>query len=66
MLRDCLATKEELRKVRSPMGLALNDREVGEIAVSIAAEMVAVRNGADPNAIRSMQYSPPFLQEDQD
>jgi xanthine dehydrogenase accessory factor len=58
MLRDGLATAEELRRVRSPMGLTLNDREVGEIAVSIAAEIVAVRNGADLGAIRSMQYTP--------
>jgi xanthine dehydrogenase accessory factor len=63
MLRDGLATKEELRRVRSPMGLTLGDREVGEIAVSIAAEIIAVRNGADLNAIRPMQYTPPFLAE---
>ncbi len=63
MLRDGLATAEELRRVRSPMGLTLNDREVGEIAVSIAAEMIAVRNGADLAGIRPMQYTPPFAKE---
>lgn len=61
LLREGLATPEELRRVRSPMGLTLNDREVGEIAVSIAAEMIAVRNGADLFAIRPMQYTPKFL-----
>ncbi len=66
MLREGLATKEALRRVHSPMGLALGDREVGEIAVSIAAELVAVRRGADLNAIRSMQYLPPFIREEQE
>jgi xanthine dehydrogenase accessory factor len=64
MLREGLATKEALRRVHSPMGLALGDREVGEIAVSIAAELVAVRRGVDRNAIRSMQYLPPFIREE--
>jgi xanthine dehydrogenase accessory factor len=64
LLREGLATPEELRRVRSPMGLTLNDSEVGEIAVSIAAEMVAIRNGADLAAIRPMQYTPNFLKGD--
>lgn len=61
LLREGLATKEQLRRVHSPLGLTLGDREVGEIAVSIAAELIAVRRGADLNTIRSMQYTPPFL-----
>jgi xanthine dehydrogenase accessory factor len=61
LLRQGLATKEQLRRVHSPLGLTLGDQEVGEIAVSIAAELIAVRRGADLNAIRSMQYTPPFL-----
>lgn len=63
LLRDGLATREELLRVRSPMGLTLGDREVGEIAVSIMAEIVAVRNGADLEGIRAMRYVPPVLQE---
>lgn len=63
MLREGLATKEELLRVRSPMGLTLGDREVGEIAVSIMAEIVAVRNGASFDSIRPMQYTPPFLRD---
>jgi xanthine/CO dehydrogenase XdhC/CoxF family maturation factor len=43
------------------MGLTLGDREVGEIAVSIMAEIVAIRNGADLFAIRPMRYTPPIL-----
>lgn len=62
LLRDELATKEELRRVRSPMGLNLGDREVGEIAVSVMAEITAVRNGVDPDSVRSMQYLPPCVQ----
>lgn len=61
MLRDGLATPEELARVRSPMGLTIGDREVGEIAVSIAAELIAVRRGVDPDSIRPMQYVPPFV-----
>ena len=63
LLKEGLATKEELRRVRSPMGLTLEDKEVGEIAVSIMAEIIAVRNGADLNNLRPMQYQPAFLNE---
>jgi xanthine dehydrogenase accessory factor len=61
LLREGLATPEQLRSVRSPMGLTIGDREVGEIAVSIMAEIVAVRNGADLSAIGPMQYLPPSV-----
>lgn len=61
LLREGWATKKQLLRVHSPLGLSLGDREVGEIAVSIAAELIAVRRGADLNAIRSRQYTPPFL-----
>jgi xanthine dehydrogenase accessory factor len=64
LLKEGLATPEELRRVRSPMGLTLGDREVGEIAVSIAAEMIAVRNAADLNSIRPMQYTPNYLRDE--
>lgn len=36
-----------LAQVRAPVGLALNAREPGEIAVSIVAELVAERHGAE-------------------
>lgn len=64
LMREGLATKEELRRVHSPMGLTLGDREVGEIAVSIAAELIAVRNGADLSALRPMGYTPSFLEDE--
>lgn len=61
MLREGLATPDELRRVHSPLGLTIGSREVGEIAVSIAAELVAVRRGTDLTAVRPHQYTPPFL-----
>lgn len=64
LLKAGLASPGELRRVRSPMGLTLGDREVGEIAVSIAAEMIAVRNNADLTAICPMQYTPNFLRNE--
>jgi xanthine dehydrogenase accessory factor len=61
LLRDGLATPDQLRKVHSPMGLALGDVEVGEIAVSIMAEIIAVRRGTELESIHSMQYLPPVV-----
>ncbi len=63
LLREGLATKEELRRVRTPMGLTIGDVDVGEIAVSIMAEVIAVRRGANLADIRPMQYTPPFLRD---
>lgn len=36
-----------LGQVRSPMGLSIGARSHGEIAISVVAEMIAVRRGAD-------------------
>jgi xanthine dehydrogenase accessory factor len=41
---------EKLNRIRTPIGLPINSRTPFEIAVSIAAEIVAVKNGA-PNLI---------------
>ena len=37
--------KERLKKIRTPVGLKINSRTPLEIAVSIAAEIIAVKNG---------------------
>jgi xanthine dehydrogenase accessory factor len=61
MLRDGLATAAELGRVRSPMGLAIGGREVGEIAVAIVAELVSVRRGRGEGPVDAMKYSPPSI-----
>jgi xanthine dehydrogenase accessory factor len=40
-------SEEKLRRVRSPMGLELNAETPEEIAVSILAEIIMLRNGGD-------------------
>jgi xanthine dehydrogenase accessory factor len=61
LLKDGMATAEELKRVHSPLGFDIGSREVGEIAVSIAAELVAVRRGVDPSTVKSLKYTPPFV-----
>ena len=39
--------KEKLNKIRAPVGLQINSRTPVEIAVSIAAEIIAVKNAAN-------------------
>ncbi|MCH9686816.1 MAG: XdhC family protein, partial [Deltaproteobacteria bacterium] len=37
----------DLSRVRAPMGLALGGRTPGEIAVSVVAELIAMRHGGE-------------------
>ncbi len=46
-------THEQLQRVRAPIGLEINSISVPEIAVSIAAELVAVRRGCADNEVGS-------------
>jgi xanthine dehydrogenase accessory factor len=50
-LKDEGLSTERLSRVRTPIGLAINSRTPEEIAVSIAAEIISVKNGkAEPPA----------------
>jgi xanthine dehydrogenase accessory factor len=45
-INEGVATAEEFRRVRTPMGLAIRSLTVEEIAVSVVSELIAVRRGA--------------------
>jgi len=59
-LREEGIPEEQLARIRTPIGIPINSRTPEEIAVSIAAEIIAVKNGAEatssrsPKAVRSM------------
>ncbi len=48
-IKKGLATKEQWDRIYSPVGLEINSQTVGEIAVSIAAQLVKVRNAKNKN-----------------
>ena len=48
-LRDMGITEETLAKVYAPIGLDINSKTVPEIAVSIAAQLIQVRNSTKPD-----------------
>ena len=50
---------DELAKVHAPLGLAIGAQTPEEIAVSILAEMVAVRRGIDPAQSKSLSMQLP-------
>jgi len=51
-IADGVCTAEDFRRIRSPMGVAIHSISVEEIAVSVVAELVAVRRGAlNPNSL---------------
>ncbi|MGE5126092.1 MAG: XdhC family protein [Betaproteobacteria bacterium] len=51
--------REELARVHAPLGLEIGAQTPDEIAVSILAEMIAVRRGVDPARARSMKMELP-------
>jgi xanthine dehydrogenase accessory factor len=53
--------REDLARVHAPLGLGIGARSPEEIAVSILAEMIAVRRGIDPAAVGSMKMEVPGL-----
>jgi xanthine dehydrogenase accessory factor len=51
-IKDGVATAEDFRRVHSPMGVAIRSVTVEEIAVSVVAELIAKRRGAEhPNSL---------------
>ena len=51
--------QEAFSHVHAPIGIDIRAREPGEIAVSIVAEMVAVRRGADSASYSEMKVTGP-------
>jgi xanthine dehydrogenase accessory factor len=51
--------REELARVHAPLGLEIGAQTPDEIAVSILAEMIAVRRGVDPSRSASMKMELP-------
>jgi len=58
-LKDLGMSPEELARVHAPLGLEIGAETPDEIAVSILAEMIAVRRGVDPAQARSMKMELP-------
>jgi xanthine dehydrogenase accessory factor len=58
-LREGGAKPEDLAAVHAPLGLEIGAQTPEEIAVSIMAEMIAVRRGVDPAKARSMSLELP-------
>jgi xanthine dehydrogenase accessory factor len=55
-IRDGVCTAEDFRRVHSPMGVAIHSVTVEEIAVSVVAELIATRRGAEhPNSLSVTQ-----------
>ncbi len=52
ILADTDVTEEELNRVHSPIGLELNAETPEEIAVSIMAEVIALRNGGTGKSMK--------------
>ncbi len=60
LIEEGLATREEIERVVSPIGLAIGAQTVQEIAVSIVAQLIAVRRQGRLDA-EAMNYLPAGL-----
>ncbi|BAL26187.1 XdhC family protein [Azoarcus sp. KH32C] len=54
-LREFDLSAEQLAALRGPAGLYIGSRTPGEIAVSVAAELVAVKNGVAPERVLNVE-----------
>jgi xanthine dehydrogenase accessory factor len=55
-LLEAGVSKDELSRVRSPMGLELNAETPEEIAVSIMAEIIMLRAGGDGRVMAGKRF----------
>jgi xanthine dehydrogenase accessory factor len=53
-LREFDVTVEEIARLHGPIGLYIGSRTPPEIAISILAEITAIKNGVDPARIMSV------------
>jgi xanthine dehydrogenase accessory factor len=51
--------REELARIHCPLGVEIGAVTPEEIAVSVLAEMIAVRRGVEPSAVRPMRMELP-------
>jgi xanthine dehydrogenase accessory factor len=56
-ISEGVATAEDFRRVRTPMGLAIHSLTVEEIAVSVVSELIAVRRGAQNYVALSVTHA---------
>jgi xanthine dehydrogenase accessory factor len=54
-LRDAGLESEELERLSAPVGLDLGARAPGETALSVLAEIIAVRHGRDGGRLRTLR-----------
>jgi xanthine dehydrogenase accessory factor len=67
MVDEGIATQAELTHVHSPMGLQIGSLLVPEIAVSVLAELIAVRRGVSlENVGQPMSFTPELLLREQE
>jgi len=57
LLRESGQEEDSVRRIRTPIGLDIGGQTAGEIAVSILAEIVAVRNGRPGGSMRERDHT---------
>jgi xanthine dehydrogenase accessory factor len=62
-LKEFDLTEEQIARLHGPIGLYIGSRTPPEIAISILAEVTAVKNGLDPRSIQSVAAAKTRLAE---
>ncbi|MCS6859367.1 MAG: XdhC family protein [Abditibacteriales bacterium] len=66
MVEEGIATEADLQRVHSPIGLHIGSLLVPEIAVSILAELIAIRRGVPPESMgKPMSFTAELLLREQ-